>query len=76
MMRECEWDKLLLDANIRESETRMPRILKTDTEETLLQAIRDDSIFGFAICSVKTRNSDIDKMVKVSKVNIQTQYLY
>ena len=72
MMKECIWDKLLKNSNVNCTETKMARILKTDTEETLLQAIRDESIFGFAVCSVKTRKSDIDEMIKVSKVNIKT----
>ena len=65
MMKECRWDVLLKNSNVNCIETKMARILKTDTEETLLQAIRDDSIFGFAVCSVKTPDSDIEKMTKV-----------
>ena len=65
-MRECVWDKKLKnDAQISETETKMARILKTDTEETLLNAIKNDEVFGFAVCSVRTHNSDIEKMVKV-----------
>lgn len=65
-MKECEWDKFLKKhPNARNTETRMPRILKTDTEDSLLEAIRSDSIFGFAKCSVKTNPEDIEKMLKV-----------
>ena len=64
-MRECVWDKKLKsDVHISETETKMARILKTDTEETLLNAIKNDEVFGFALCSVRTDESDIEKMVK------------
>ena len=70
MMKECMWDRLIKnDTSIYEAETRMARILKTDTEQTLLNAIKNDSIFGFAICSVKTMSSDIDKMIKVRQMS-------
>ena len=75
MMKECIWDKLLKNSNVNCTETKMARILKTDTEETLLQAIRDDSIFGFAVCSVKTRKSDIDEMIKVNKLNAKSNII-
>lgn len=66
-MRECVWDKRLKDeAHISETETKMPRILKADTELTLLDAIKNDEVFGFAVCSVRTDSKDIDKMVRVS----------
>ena len=43
----------------------MPRILKIDTEKTLLEAIKNDEIFGFALCSVSTDPKDIVKMEKM-----------
>ena len=68
-MKECEWDKFLINhPNARNTETRMPRILKTDTEESLLEAIRTDSVFGFALCSVSTKTEDVDKMLKVNYI--------
>lgn len=68
MMKECTWDRLMKnDPSIYEADTRMARILKNDTEQTLLEAINNDSIFGFAVCSVKTNPDDIDKMIKVRK---------
>ena len=70
MMKECTWDRLIKnDPSIYEAETRMARILKTDTEQTLLNNIKNDSIFGFAVCSVKTNPSDIDKMIKVRQMS-------
>ena len=69
MMKECTWDRLMKnDPSIYEADTRMARILKNDTERTLLEAINNDSIFGFAVCSVRTNPDDIDKMIKVRKI--------
>ena len=69
MMKECTWDRLMKnDPSIYEADTRMARILKNDTEQTLLEAINNDSIFGFAVCSVRTNPDDIDKMIKVRKI--------
>ena len=71
MMKECEWDRMLKhDRSVHEADTRMARILKTDTEQSLLQAIKNNSIFGFAVCSVKTNPSDIDKMIKVRQMSL------
>ena len=70
MMKECTWDKLMKnDPSIYEADTRMARILKNDTEQTLLEAINNDSIFGFAVCSVRTNPNDIDKMIKVRQMS-------
>ena len=67
MTKECDWDRFVKNnPNISETDTRMPRIFKTDTEETLLEAIRNDHVFGFAVCSVKTNSNDVEKLVKVS----------
>ena len=66
-MRECVWDKKLENEPIiSETETQMPRILKkNDTEETLLNAIKNDEVFGFAVCSIRTDSEDIEQMLKV-----------
>ena len=40
-----------LDKSIK---TRMPRILLTDTEQSLLTAIKSEEVFGFLICSIRT----------------------
>lgn len=63
LMRECQWKSLL--KNICETPTRMPRILKQDTEKSLLEAIKNDQIFGFALCSVSTDPNEISKMEKM-----------
>ena len=67
LMRECVWDKKLENEPIiSETETQMPRILKkNDTEETLLNAIKNDEVFGFAVCSIRTDSEDIEQMLKV-----------
>ena len=62
LMRECEWKHVL--ENVSETQTRMPRILKQDTEESLLEAIKNDEVFGFAVCSISTDPNDIVKMEK------------
>ena len=65
-MRECDWLKLLeTDPNIKQMKTRMSRILQKDTEESLLEAIKNEEVFGFAICTVRTDPQDIAKMEEV-----------
>ena len=44
-----------------EVKTRMPRILQTDTQATLLEAIRSGEVFGFINCSVRTPDHIIQK---------------
>ena len=48
----------VIDSSIN---TQMPRILKTDTESSLLNAIKDGSVFGFITCSVRTPDHVIQK---------------
>ena len=45
-MRECQWKQFLKDLTDF-PETRLHRILVRDNERTLLEAIRNDKIFGF-----------------------------
>lgn len=47
-------------------QTRMARILMTDTEASLLEAIRTNQVFGFAKCSVRTPPELIEKFEKSS----------
>ena len=49
VMRECQWNPTDFTA-----ETRMPRILCEDTEESLLAAVKSGELFGFLVCDVKT----------------------
>ena len=46
MMRECEWKQFLKD-ECDFPKTRLHHILVRDTEETLLEAIKNEEIFGF-----------------------------
>ena len=62
-MRECEWIDIVKD--ISDTKTRMPRILKQDTEKSLLEAIKNDEIFGFALCSVSTDPKQVAQMEKI-----------
>ena len=50
--RECEWTREL-EAMESKPETEMARILEDDDEQTLLEAIKNDEIYGFAVCDVK-----------------------
>ena len=63
VMKSCQWKQII--KTIKNTKTRMPRILKTDTEESLLQSILTDEIFGFALCSVATNPNEISKMEEV-----------
>ena len=63
IMTECSWNRLL--PTISSTPTRMSRILLRDNEQSLLNAIREDSIFGFAVCSIETPQHLIDEFEKV-----------
>ena len=64
IMKECDWNRKL--QRISSTPTRMSRILLRDTEATLLNAIKEDSIFGFLVCSVETPQALIDEFEKVN----------
>ena len=51
-MRECVWKKQL--KTLPNIKTTIPRILLADSQATLLNAIREDAVFGFVVCDVKT----------------------
>ena len=59
IMRECEWDRML--RVIEKPVTTMGRILHTDTEDTLLKAILDNEVFGFATVDVTTPDEIIER---------------
>ena len=59
IMKECHWRKQMKIIN--KPETQMGRILETDTQETLLQAILDDKVFGFVRCDVETPQEQIEQ---------------
>lgn len=50
VMRECEWK----DGFPTPIKTEMGRILFRDNEKSLLDAIKNDEVYGFVVCSVKT----------------------
>ena len=58
--RECEWTAEL-SAMISKPATEMARILEKDNEETLLNAIKSDSIYGFALCDVECPEHVLEK---------------
>ena len=57
--RECQWKKEV--KSFKHINTNIPRILKHDTEESLLNAIRDGSVFGFVTVDVTTPKSIIEE---------------
>ena len=58
-MRDCEWRKIL--KSLPKLETRLGRILEKDTEQTLLDAIKSEEVFGFIKCDVTTPESMINE---------------
>ena len=46
VMRGCEWREMLKN-EIERPKTHMHNILESDTEYTLLNAIKEDKVFGF-----------------------------
>ena len=61
VMRECQWKQQLAD--MEKPPTQMGRILfDNDNEETLLQAILNDEVFGFLEADVSTPDSVIEEM--------------
>ena len=64
VIKECEWNQKL--PSVSSTPTTMARILLRDNEQSLLDAIRQDEIFGFAVCSVQTPQELIDEFEKVS----------
>ena len=59
-MRECQWKAQL--TNMEKPVTQMGRILCQDNEESLLQAILNDEVFGFLECDISTPDSVIEEM--------------
>ena len=53
VMRECEWRDLI--KRIQRPKTHMHNILEKDTEYSLLNAIKEGSIFGFLGKSIINR---------------------
>ena len=59
-MRECHWKHQL--PSVRHVETVMGRILNEDCEQSLIRAIEDNKVWGFAVCDVSTPNAVIKDM--------------
>ena len=51
-IRECEWSFTL--ENLGPIKTQMPRILISDTQTSLLEAIKTGEVFGFAVLDLET----------------------
>ena len=64
VMKECDWDKLIKQDHVIKTPTRMANILKSDDEASLLAAIKNDEIFGYVRCSVKSPESFIEHLEK------------
>ena len=58
LMRECEWKRQL--QTMEKPTTQMGRILHEDNQETLYQAILDETVFGFIKCDVETPREMIE----------------
>ena len=52
VIRDCDW-KRQVHAH-RHIKTSFPRILANDNEQSLLEQIKQDNVFGFAVCDVET----------------------
>ena len=50
-MYECDWKRKL--SQLQNIETEIPNILRRDTEESLLNMIREDKTFGFLTCDIE-----------------------
>lgn len=55
-MKGCVWRKML--KTMKEfPKPKLGRLYQSDTEESLLQAIRDDVVFGFVVADVRSEES-------------------
>ena len=59
VMWDCQWRKQR--RNLKGLQTQIGRILNIDDEETLLDSIRSEKIFGFISCDVTTPVNLIEK---------------
>ena len=58
IMRECRWREI--KRSIDKSTTELGRIMNNDTEASLLEAIRNEEVFGFIVADVETSKDIID----------------
>ena len=59
IMKECKWKRQL--TTMEKPQTQMGRILETDTQESLLDAILNDEVFGFVRCDIETPKEQIEQ---------------
>lgn len=59
VMKDCEWRKIL--KTLPKFPTRLGRILERDTQDTLLDAINAETVFGFIKCNVATPIEQIEE---------------
>ena len=59
VMKECKWKRQL--ATMEKPQTQMGRILETDTQDSLLEAILNDEVFGFVRCDIETPKEQIEQ---------------
>ena len=64
---EHEWNQDLMDHRMRTVKTDFPRILhRRDTEKTLLDGIRDGTLYGFILCDVETDEKLIEELKELN----------
>ena len=63
IMHSCEWElmKEVITCDNDAPETRLGRILYEDNEESLLEAISHDEVFGFIVADVRTPEKILKK---------------
>ena len=61
-MKECEWTKL--KSLISKPKTGLGHLFEEDTEETLLEGVRSNRLFGFLVADVDVDDSKIEEFVK------------
>ena len=57
VITECEWEIMIRNQCVIDSQTDMPRIMVSDTQESLLEAISSGEVFGFAVLDLETPES-------------------
>ena len=62
IMKECEWTKL--KSSITKPTTGLGHLFEEDTEETLLEGVRNNRLFGFLVADVDVDDSKIEEFVK------------
>ena len=59
VMKECTWKRQLM--TMEKPQTQMGRILETDNQDSLLEAILNDQVFGFVRCDIETPTEQIEQ---------------